>query len=156
MVGSQNFQFNRLLRQLDFLVKNKKFKDCIFAQTGYSDYKPTYYDYNKFINQKDMKNYIKRSSLVICHGGTGAIVSALKENKKVIVVPRRSEYGEHVDNHQFEIVKRFEKLGFIEPCYDEKMLYKVYLKIKKNKYNKYVSNTQKYEKTLNDFLDGLI
>ena len=39
-LGSQKFQFNRLLKAVDELVAAGKIKDEVFAQIGYSDYKP--------------------------------------------------------------------------------------------------------------------
>ena len=49
------------------------------------------------------------ATLIITHGGVGSIVSALKKNKKVIVVPRLKKYNEHIDDHQLEIVEEFKK-----------------------------------------------
>ena len=39
-VGSQKFQFNRLLEQIDLLIENKIIKEEVFAQIGSSDYIP--------------------------------------------------------------------------------------------------------------------
>ena len=44
-LGSQKFQFNRLLIELDKLKENNKIDDVIFAQIGYSDYKPKNFEY---------------------------------------------------------------------------------------------------------------
>ena len=39
-LGSQKFQFNRLLRAVDELIEKKVIQEDVFAQTGYSDYEP--------------------------------------------------------------------------------------------------------------------
>ena len=39
-LGSQKFQFNRLLIEIDRLIEEKYITDKVFAQIGYSDYKP--------------------------------------------------------------------------------------------------------------------
>ena len=39
-LGSQKFQFNRLLKAVDDLVQRKIIKEDVFAQIGYSDYQP--------------------------------------------------------------------------------------------------------------------
>ena len=39
-LGSQKFQFNRLLQALDDLMEQQTGSDSVFAQTGYSDYQP--------------------------------------------------------------------------------------------------------------------
>ena len=55
-VGSQKFQFNRLLKAIDTLVKNNSITEEVFAQTGYSDYKPKYYKYREFLNRDEFAN----------------------------------------------------------------------------------------------------
>ena len=37
---------------------------------------------------------------VVAHAGTGAAISALESGKLPVLVPRRMDHGEHVDNHQ--------------------------------------------------------
>ena len=50
-LGSQKFQFNRLLKAVDDL----NIDDIIFAQTGYSDYQPQHYKYQKVMADTDKK-----------------------------------------------------------------------------------------------------
>lgn len=52
-VGSQKFQFNRLLEEVDRLVEEKIKPDEVFAQIGYSTYEPRYYSYKKFLNKEE-------------------------------------------------------------------------------------------------------
>ena len=84
---------------------------------------------------------MKEATLVITHAGTGAIITALKNNKKVIAIPRLAKYGEHVDDHQIQLIEEFKQLNFIEPIYEVEELKEAIDKTKKNKYNKYISNT---------------
>ena len=44
-VGSQKFQFNRLLSKIDELIEKKVITDKVFAQIGVSDYKPKNYEF---------------------------------------------------------------------------------------------------------------
>ena len=44
-LGSQKFQFNRMLIEIDKLIENGKITDEVFAQTGASDYKPKNFKY---------------------------------------------------------------------------------------------------------------
>ena len=46
-LGSQKFQFNRLLIEIDKLVDEGKITEEVFAQIGYSDYKPKNYKYKE-------------------------------------------------------------------------------------------------------------
>lgn len=140
-VGSQKFQFNRLLEQIDLLIENKVIKEEVFAQIGSSDYIPKNYKYKDFITQEEFIDYMSKCNYVITHAGTGAIINALKNDKKVIAIPRLSKYGEHVDDHQIQLIDEFKELNFIEPVYEIDELESAIKSIKKKKYNKYVSNT---------------
>ena len=109
-VGSQQFQFNRLLEAVDS-VDNTKYE--IFAQIGYSTYKPKNYEFIDFIDRETFSNKMSEADLVITHAGTGAIISALKMGKKVLACARLKKYGEHVDDHQCELLKVFVEKNYI-------------------------------------------
>jgi UDP-N-acetylglucosamine transferase subunit ALG13 len=141
------------LEELDLLIKCGKINESVFAQTGYSSYKPHNYNYCKFLDQQSFRKNIKSSSLVITHGGTGAIITALKDEKKVIAVPRKKEYGEHIDNHQIEIVKKFANMNIIEPCYNVEDLGEAYDKVNKSRFIKYKSSNSKYIEYISNFLE---
>lgn len=152
-VGSQKFQFNRLLKEVDLLLKHGCIKDEVFAQIGNSDYIPKHYKYKKFLNQNEYLENIERCDVIICHGGTGAIIGGLKKGKKVIAVPRLEKYEEHVDNHQLQITEQFKNMGLIETTEDIKLLKDVITKIKQFKEKKYISNTNKIINSIERFLE---
>lgn len=112
-LGSQKFQFNRLLKAIDKLVEQGKIKEEVFAQIGYSDYQPINYNYKQFLDRDEFAAMEGKADIVITHGGTGAIIGAVKKGKKVIAVPRLAKYGEHVDDHQLQLLKEFEDSGKI-------------------------------------------
>ena len=96
-LGSQKFQFNRLLKAVDELCKKGTIDaDDVFAQIGYSDYLPQKYSYKKFLDRDEFSNEMGKADIVITHGGTGAIIGAVKKGKKVIAVPRLAKYGERI------------------------------------------------------------
>lgn len=142
-VGSQKFQFNRLLKKIDELIESGDIKEEVFAQIGVSDYTPKNYNYKDFVTQDEFKEYMDKADLIITHAGTGAIVTALKKDKKVIAIPRLSEYGEHVDDHQIQLIDEFKEMNFIEPVYQIDELKLAIKNVRENTYNKYKSNTQK-------------
>lgn len=146
-LGSQKFQFNRLLKAVDEL----NLKEEIFAQIGYSDYIPKNFKYKRFIDRNEFSSYINKSDVIITHGGTGAIMGALKKGKKVIAVPRLSEYGEHVDDHQLQIIEEFKELNLLYSCEDmdiEKALNIVKIK----DFKKYKSNTETIINSIENFI----
>ncbi|MGN1015602.1 MAG: PssE/Cps14G family polysaccharide biosynthesis glycosyltransferase, partial [Faecousia sp.] len=146
-LGSQKFQFNRLLKAVDEL----KLEEEVFAQIGYSDYKPVNFAYKEFLDRDEFAEIMGRADIVITHGGTGAIIGAVKKGKKVIAVPRLAKYGEHVDDHQFQIIDQFTELGLICPCMEIENLEDALKTAKKKKYKQYESNTATIIKSIEKF-----
>lgn len=151
-LGSQKFQFNRLLIKIDELVEQGVIQEELFAQIGYSDYKPKHYVYEEFLDREKFAEKMQGSDIVITHAGTGAIIGAVKQEKKVIAVPRLAKYGEHVDDHQLQIVEQFEGMGLIASCLDLEGLDDVCVDIDLYKFEKYQSNTETIIKSIEGFL----
>lgn len=151
-LGSQKFQFNRLLKQLDILVESGVIQEEIFAQTGYSDYIPQNYKFKAFLDRTDFENIMNECSLVVTHGGTGAIVGALKKGKKVIAVPRLCKFNEHVDDHQKQIVEQFTRLGFIASVEEIENLEDIINKLPSMNFKSYVSNTRNFIQSIDEFI----
>lgn len=112
-VGSREYQFNRLLKKIDELLENNEIKDEVFAQIGQSTYIPVNYKYRKFLHESEFKMYQQKADLIISHGGTGALISALKLGKQVIAVPRLAKYGEHIDDHQLQVASILHNEGYL-------------------------------------------
>lgn len=112
ITGTQKFQFDRLIKAVDVLASRHS-DYHIFAQIGTSGVTPKFMDYRPFIDKDDMQAKLKNADIVLTHGGTGSIISALKLGKPVIAVARLAQYEEHVDDHQKEIVERFQEDGML-------------------------------------------
>jgi UDP-N-acetylglucosamine transferase subunit ALG13 len=154
-LGSQKFQFNRLLKAVDKLVANGMIADRVYAQTGYSDYEPKNYKFEQFLDQEEYAKVMSESDIVITHGGTGAIIGAVKKGKKVIAVPRLAKYGEHVDNHQLQIIEQFKELSLICECLDCKMIENSLIKVKSTEYKEYKSNTRIIIDSISNYIEML-
>jgi UDP-N-acetylglucosamine transferase subunit ALG13 len=152
-LGSQKFQFNRLLMAIDELVKNVVINDTVIAQIGYSDYKPINYEYKDFMDRDEFEAEIDKADVVITHGGTGAIIGALKKGKKVIAVPRLAKYGEHVDDHQLQLIGQFRELNLICSCQECNKIGNALETVKKTEYKAYESNTQSIIDSIVDFIE---
>lgn len=57
--------------------------------------------------QGELLAIVQKASMVVCHGGTGSIMTALEHHCRTIVIPRQSALGEHYDDHQVEITESF-------------------------------------------------
>lgn len=151
-LGSQKFQFNRLLKAVDEQVANGRIKDQIFAQIGASDYKPQHYEYKDFLNRDEFADWQNKADIVITHGGTGAIIGAIKKGKKVIAVPRLAKYGEHVDDHQLQLISQFKELDLICVCQDCNMLCEAIEVVKNTEFASYQSNTDRIIESIEKYI----
>ena len=140
ITGSQNFQFNRLIEQVDILNISNRLPYKVFAQIGHSTYSPTSFQYKKFVSKSEMNDLIKKAKIIISHAGSASITSALKANKKIICIPRLKKYNEHIDDHQLEITSKFKELEVLEVIISEDDLHDAIKKIEDTKYNKFVFN----------------
>ena len=151
-LGSQKFQFNRLLIEIDRLVEEKKINEEVFAQIGYSDYKPKNYEFKELLDRDEFAEIMSRCNKVITHGGTGAIVGAVKRGKKVIAVPRLAKYGEHVDDHQLQIIEQFTEMNFILGVKEVDEIENKLMNLDEECFKDYVSNTENIIKSIENYL----
>lgn len=151
-LGSQKFQFNRLLKAVDELIENGVLTDGVFAQTGYSDYQPRNYKFKQFLDREEFAKYEAEAEIVITHGGTGAIIGAVKKGKKVIAVPRLSKYGEHVDDHQLQIIEQFKNQNLICGLDDCNQLIDGLAYVKNHEFSTYNSNTSTIIASIEEYI----
>lgn len=155
-VGTQKFQFDRLFKKLDELKINGLLKERIIGQSGSTKYKPRSFYTFHLSTQKEMDQYINECEFVITHAGTGSIIQGLRSGKKVLVVPRRKEYGEHVDDHQIEIAKMFEKEKYVESVYDINDILGKIRCLRKNKYNRFQTNNHELLSAIENYIDSVL
>ena len=143
-LGTQHQEFTRLL---DY-IENSNLKGEIIVQAGYTKYESKRMKIFNFISYDEMEKYIDKCDLVITHAGTGSIVMPLKKGKKVIACARLSKFGEHVDDHQAELVDVFYSEGYILKVDEDTPLDEVLKNITDFKPKKFVSNTKKFIESL--------
>lgn len=151
-LGTQDKKFPRLLQEVDKLIDKGIIKDEVVAQIGQTKYESKNMKLYDYLSKEDVLKYMNESRFIICHGGVGTILDALKLNKKVIAVARLKLYKEHVNDHQLQIIREYTKLGYIlDGTYDlEKAIFDV------NEFipNQYVSNNENFIKQLEDYIDN--
>ena len=113
--------FDRLLSIIDTWA-SKQVKYTVIAQMANSEINfknMTCFDY---LEPDDFNEYFNNADVIIGHAGIGTIITALENEKKLVVFPRLVKYNEHRNNHQLHTAKGFEKLGLINVAYTEKDL----------------------------------
>jgi UDP-N-acetylglucosamine transferase subunit ALG13 len=105
--------FDRMVASVAKLKHEGAISERIVIQTGVGGLVPEGLEVHETLPFGQIESLLKKASVVICHGGTGSIITALREGCHVIAVPRLPELGEHYDDHQSEIADAFEKRGLI-------------------------------------------
>lgn len=148
-VGTHEQPFNRLIEYIDNMKRDGKIQEEVIMQTGFCTYKPQYCNWNNLISYDEIKNNIKEARIIITHGGPASFIMPLQIDKIPIVVPRKFEFNEHVNNHQIEFVKNVsERIGNIIPVYDindlQEIINKYDVYVKKYKKRNLLSNNEKF------------
>lgn len=86
----------------------------IIIQTGEGGFKPDGIECHETLPFERMKQILHEADIVVCHGGTGSLITALREGCRIIAVPRRFDRGEHYDDHQSEITGAFAERGLLQ------------------------------------------
>lgn len=108
-VGTHEQPFNRLVKCVDDLKKDGTITEEVIIQTGYSTYEPKYCKWQKLFPYQEMLRLVKEARIVITHGGPSSFIMPLQIGKTPIVVPRRHEFNEHVNDHQVSFAKAVEE-----------------------------------------------
>ena len=104
-VGTHEQGFDRLIKQLDIIATNPGIPPIVI-QKGYTEYEPINCKHADLISPDQMEEYMNKADLVITHGGPSTYMTALSKNKPTIVVPRLSEFNEHVNDHQLTFTEQ--------------------------------------------------
>jgi UDP-N-acetylglucosamine transferase subunit ALG13 len=115
-VGTQ-LPFDRLIWELDALSESNPQFDVV-AQIGLSNYEPRHISWDRMVSEKLFREYLADCDAIVAHAGMGTIISAIDNGKRVIVMPRRAEYGEHRNDHQLATAKRLGHLQGLAVVHD--------------------------------------
>lgn len=112
-LGTQGKDFSRCLKQVESLIEECQITEEVIAQVGKTAYCPSNIKCFDYVTENDYQKYISEASVVITHAGSGALFSCIKKGKKTIAVARIARYGEMLDDHQTELVRKLSEDGYI-------------------------------------------
>jgi len=102
-VGTHEQPFNRLVEYMDHWAVEHD--EEVIMQTGFSTYEPKHCEWSKLYPYSQMVELVKQARIVITHGGPSSFIMPLQIGKIPIVVPRKKEFDEHVNDHQVDFSK---------------------------------------------------
>jgi UDP-N-acetylglucosamine transferase subunit ALG13 len=133
VVGNAQVGFKRLIQSVDEIAENGILKgEEIFIQTGNTlKKKKKNCDTKPFLSLGEFLAYMEAADLIICHGGCGTILHAVRLGKVPVVMPRREKYGEIVNDHQLQLVDALAAESRIVPVYEPADLSEAIVKARK-------------------------
>ena len=154
LLGTQDNSFHRLLDKVQELIDKKVITEKVIVQAGRTKFESKDMEIYSLITEEKLREIMKKADLVITHGGVGSIVMALKMGKKVIAVPRLSAFGEHINDHQIQIIDSFDKQGFLIGLTEVDEMENALEKVKDFKPKKFKSETDHMIKLIENFIDN--
>lgn len=123
-VGTQ-LPFDRMVSTVDRWSRNHP-EVQIFGQIGDSQIASSLViEHSDFVPPAEAKRLIMESELIVAHAGMGSILTALRFEKPILIVPRKAALGEHRNEHQMATAKWLENRSGIFVAWDENELCKM-------------------------------
>jgi UDP-N-acetylglucosamine transferase subunit ALG13 len=111
-VGTHHQPFERLLGALGGLDEE------LVVQHGSGAPPPGVKLAEPFMPFDAMLDAFREADKVITHAGVGSVICATREGHVPLVVPRRHDLGEHVDDHQVELTRALAERGGVIAVWD--------------------------------------
>ena len=155
LLGTQNNQFTRLLQEIEKCIDNGTINQRVVVQAGFTKFESSKMNIFDLKPREVVENLADEAEFIITHGGVGSILMAIKKNKKVIAVPRLSEFNEHVNDHQRQIVEIFNDKGYIIGVQNIEDLSEAIKQIDEFKPKPYSGDNSKMLNIIENFIDKL-
>lgn len=113
LVATGNYlAFPRLVTSVEQLKAQGVIEDEVLLQVGgAADFKSESCKVARFLPPEEFERALREASVVVSHAGVGTLIQALNAGKVPVVMPRCKQYGEHVDDHQFEVARALAAQG---------------------------------------------
>ncbi len=123
-LGTDHHAFDRLVRWVDHWVAATRSRGCCVRYTvQHGSSAPSALAANvALLPREDMLRMLAGHELLVVQGGPGSIRDVRSLDRIPIVVPRRQELGEVVDNHQIDFARFMAERGECALAEDDQML----------------------------------
>jgi UDP-N-acetylglucosamine transferase subunit ALG13 len=117
-VGTHEQPFDRLLRAVAGLEGDEP----LVVQYGSAQPPHGRGEWVDYLSFDELADLAAKARVFVCHAGVGSIVLARRCGHRPIIVPRRRQFGEHVDDHQLALARRLDAAGMVSLVEDEGLL----------------------------------
>lgn len=115
-LGTHIDPFARMLRTVEDAVDAGVLPGPIVAQAGVTPVAPRD-DLRaaEWMSPDEIQAAVESARYVVCHSGSGLIARCLRAGRRPLVLPRLARHGEHVDDHQLQLVRKLGEMDCIVP-----------------------------------------
>lgn len=116
-VGTHTAPFERLAVAVEDAARDRVLPGPVRIQHGYTR-SPTVAERESseaWWQPQAMHAALESAQIVVAHAGAGAIFAALQAGHRPLVMARSARFGEHVDDHQRELVQKLDLLDLVVP-----------------------------------------
>lgn len=114
-LGTIPYPFERAVRWLEILLDNQTITEPVFVQSGATDVSAIAHHplvtTARVVESKHLIESIHQARLVISHAGQGSTCMLAAQKASFVLIPRLSQYGEHIDNHQLLFAQSVRQFG---------------------------------------------
>lgn len=155
-LGTQDKPFNRLVEAVEKQIERGTIQEEVIAQVGCTKFSSDKMKVIDYVQMEEFDQLMDKADLIITHAGVGSIIAGLEKHKKMIVAAREKVYGEHVNNHQEQILENFSHRGYIIPLIEFEELDEALKQAKKFVPQEFTSNNRHFINCLTEEIETLI
>lgn len=111
VVTGTQLPFDRLIRMLDEIAP--QLDEDIVAQVNGSGYLPRHINTIDLLPPDEFDRLFSSARLIVAHAGIGTIITAMQQQKPVIIFPRIAALGEHRNEHQLATAEKMKEAGWV-------------------------------------------
>jgi len=111
VVTGTQLPFDRLIRMLDEIAP--QLDEEIVAQVNGSGYLPRHINTIDMLPPDEFDRLFSSARLIVAHAGIGTIITAMQQQKPVIIFPRIAALGEHRNEHQLATAEKMKEAGWV-------------------------------------------
>lgn len=124
-IGTQA-PFDRFIKIIDEMAP--QLGEEVVAQVYHCNFTPRNIKTVDFLPPDAFNELYKKARLIVAHAGMGTILSAMQQQKPIIIFPRIAALGEHRNEHQMATAKKFKELGSVYVAMSEEELKQLLLR----------------------------
>lgn len=110
-VGSDHHPFDRVITWVDRYLETTQRTGMRYVCQHGAARPPRVGEHVPFLEHQVLLDRLGEATVVVCHGGPGALLESLRSGVVPIAVPRERRFGEAVDDHQLAFCRFMAERG---------------------------------------------